>query len=92
MKTEINNTKRLCIPHFWSDKAFNSAVVNQALHWGSLEITLTVPLNPNPLVGFISTTNDEAHLARHSLNIRLVYFSKHDTFLGQEPGFNMDKG
>ena len=37
-----------CIIHVWSDKAFQVTVVKLALsslHWGSLEVWFTVPLN-----------------------------------------------
>ena len=41
------NTKHGYLIHTWSDKAFKGTIVNQALsslNWGSLKITLTVPL------------------------------------------------
>ena len=40
--------KRQYLSHYWSDKNFRENVVNRersSLHDGSLEITLTVPLN-----------------------------------------------
>jgi len=38
----------ICVTHTLSDKAFKGTYINQALpslHGGSIEITLTVPLN-----------------------------------------------
>ena len=46
--TLLNLEKRQYLPHYWSDKGFKGIVVNLALSSlavGSLEITLTVPLN-----------------------------------------------
>ena len=48
-KKQFLSKKRQYLPHFLSDKSFKDTVLNRALpslHRGSLEITLTVPLNP----------------------------------------------